>query len=103
MEASNLVIVILFVVAAAAFHFWTKRYARSRAAEPDGPEKFAAKRAQTGAIVNTIVAGILIVVIWSQAGKIPSENRIFALIFVLFGVAWALYGWYRFYKVRRTG
>lgn len=102
MEVSNLVIVIVFIIAAVGFNFWKRRYIKSKTQEPGKLEQFSKKSTQIGAIISTIVAGILIAVIWSQLENVPPENRIFVLFFIVFGVLWALYSWYRFYKARRT-
>jgi Na+/H+ antiporter NhaC len=90
-------------IAAAALYFWNRRYLKNKAAETDRVEAYKQEKAAASAIIYPIVGLILIAIMLFNWNRIPPENTGLAIGFIIFAALLISYGFFRWYKMGRSG
>jgi hypothetical protein len=88
-------------VAFCFYVWWTKRYARRKAAEKGKLAEFdtlTKKSTGIGYIVWGVISILIPVFSWQS---IPAGNEPFVMWGVLIGLAFVLFGWYKFWRSRQ--
>jgi hypothetical protein len=93
----------IIVIGFFSFYFWTTRYFKAKAEQADKLQEFSDYKVRVGAMITSVVAGTIIVMMLSIWQSVPSENRMIAAGFILFALAWTCYAWFKWYRSRKRG
>ena len=78
-------------------------YLKNKAAETDRVEAYKQEKAAASAIIYPIVGLMLIAIMLFNWNRIPPENTGLAIGFIVFAALLISYGFFRWYKMRRSG
>jgi hypothetical protein len=96
------VLAIAICAVAAVLYFWTQRLLKNKAAEMGKVGAYNQNKAAASAIIYPIVGMLLIGVMLFNWNRIPPENTGLAIGFIVFAAALIVYGFVRWYKMRRS-
>ena len=103
MGPTKSILVVAVCVVAGGLYFWSRSYLKNKATELNRVEGYNQKRGVISAIIYPLVGLVLIGVMLFNWNRIPPENTGLAIGFIVFAAVLIVYGFFRWYKLRRSG